>query len=91
MARRYKFYFEWQENIKFISSSQRVMFFLIIWRLNIEYFRFYCVIESIVVFGKMPVDALVKRSEGRGFVFFTIFLSHSKNNFFLLFFAVPRA
>ena len=38
--------------------------------------------ESIVVFAKMPVDALDKRSEGRGFVFFTIFLSHSKNNFF---------
>ena len=38
--------------------------------------------ESIVVFAKMPVDALDKRSEGRGFVFFTIFLSHSKNKFF---------
>ena len=38
--------------------------------------------ESIVVFAKMPVDALDKRSEGRGFVFFTIFLSHSKNRFF---------
>ena len=38
--------------------------------------------ESTVVFAKMPVDALHKRSEGRGFVFFTIFLSHSKNKFF---------
>ena len=28
------------KNIKFISSSQRVMFFLL---LNIEYLRFYCV------------------------------------------------
>ena len=38
--------------------------------------------ESIVVFAKMPIDALDKRSEGRGFLFFTIFLSYSKNKFF---------
>ena len=47
------FMFEWQEqyqycscheNIKFISSSQRVMFFLLYG--DIEYFRFYCVVLS---------------------------------------------
>ena len=32
------------ENIKFISSSQRVMFFLLYG--DIEYFRFYCVVLS---------------------------------------------
>ena len=52
---------------------------------NILHFVKFLVVkhgESIVVFAKMPVDALDKRSEGRRFVFFTIFLSDSKKNFF---------